>query len=98
MTQFEVKAIPSFAEDFLLIFKSNLGLITGYVRVKGAKELYRFSTKGNDQTPVVIHSRWLPQENKYQYPPVLELIIDHQSDEKAVLNVFTKGWLFPKGM
>lgn len=97
-TQFEVKGVPPIAEHFPLVFKSNLGLITGYARVKGTKEFNRFSTKVNDQIPVVIHNLWLPEKKQYQSPPILELIIDHQADEKDTLSVFTKGFFLPDGM
>lgn len=97
-TQFEVKGVPVFAEYFPLVFKSNLGLITGYARVKGTKEFHRFSTKVNDKVPVVIHNLWLPEKKQYQSPPILELVIDHQADEKDTLSVFTKGFFLPNGM
>ena len=97
-TQFEVKGVPPIAEYFPLIFKSNLGLITGYARVKGTKEFHRFSTKVNDKVPVVIHNLWLPDKKQYQSPPILELVIDHQGDEKDTLSVFTKGFFLPNGM
>ncbi|MDY7035950.1 MAG: hypothetical protein SV375_07285 [Thermodesulfobacteriota bacterium] len=97
-TQFQVRGVPSIAEYFPLVFKSNLGLITGYARVKGTKEFHRFSTKVNDKVPVVIHNLWLSDKKQYQSPPVLELVIDHQADEKDTLSVFTKGFFLPDGM
>ena len=97
-TQFEVKGVPAFAEYFPLVFKSNLGLITGYARVKGTKEFHRFSTKVNDKVPVVIHNLWLSGKKQYQSPPILELVIDHQAEEKDTLSVFTKGFFLPNGM
>lgn len=97
-TQFELKGVPPIAEHFPLVFKSSLGVITGYARVKGTKEFHRFSTKVNNTIPVVIHNLWLPDKKQYQSPPILELIIDHQSDEKSTLEVFTKGFFLPDGM
>jgi len=97
-TQFEVKGVPAIVEYFPLVFKSNLGLITGYVRVKGTKGFHRFSTKVNDRIPVVIHNLWLAEKKQYQSPPVLELIIDHQADEKDTLSIFTKGFFLQDGM
>jgi len=97
-TQFEVKGVPPIADYFPLVFKSSLGLITGYVRVKGTKEFHRFSTKANSKIPVVVKNLWLPEKGQYQSPPILELVIDHQSDEKATLSVYTTGFFLPDGM
>lgn len=96
--QFEVKGVPPISDYFPLVFKSNLGLITGYVRVKGTKEFHRFSTKGNAKIPVVVKNLWLPDKKQYQSPPILELVIDHQADEKATLNIYTTGFFLPDGM
>ena len=97
-TQFEVKGVPPISEYFPLAFKSSLGLITGYVRVKGTNEFHRFSTKVNDRIPVVVHNLWLPDKKQYQSPPLLELVIDHQADEKATLSVYTTGYFLPDRM
>jgi len=97
-TQFEVKGVPPISDYFPLVFKSSLGLITGYVRVRGTNEFHRFSTKGNSKIPVVVKNLWLPEKGQYQSPPILELVIDHQSDEKATLSVYTKGFFLPDGM
>jgi hypothetical protein len=97
-TQFEVEGVPPISDYFPLVFKSNFGLITGYVRVKGTKEFHRFSTKGNAKIPVVVKNLWIPEKGQYQSPPILELVIDHQADEKATLSIYTTGFFLPDGM
>ena len=95
---FVAESVPAIAEHFSLVFKASCGVITGYVRVKGTKEFFRFSTKVNNKIPVVIHNLWLPEKGNYQSPPTVELVIDSQSDEKAKLSVSTAGFFLPDGM
>ena len=95
----EVKVIaPVIADYILLLFRSSMGKISGNVRIKGAKEIYPFSTLVNNKIPLAIHNLWLPDKKQYQADPTLEYEIVESSDEKDSLKIFSAGFRMSTGM
>lgn len=95
----EVKVIaPVIADYVFLVFRSSMGKISGNVRLKGAKEIYPFSTLVNNKIPLAIHNLWLPGKKQYQADPTLEYEIVETSDEKDSLKIFSAGFRMSTGM
>lgn len=79
---------PGRSVDFMfLLFQSSSGIIRGNVRVKGADEIYSFSTDANTSLPVAIRNLWLQEKNQFQSFPVIEYKIMNKTDENATLNI-----------
>lgn len=93
----KVKA-PVIADYVFLLFRSSMGKISGNVRLKGAKEIYPFSTLVNNKIPLAIHNLWLPDKKQYQADPTLEYEIVETSDEKDSLKIFSAGFRMSTGM
>ena len=89
---------PVIADYVFLLFRSSMGKISGNVRLKGAKEIYPFSTLVNNKIPLAIHNLWLPDKKQYQADPTLEYEIIETSDEKDSLKIFSAGFRMSTGM
>jgi hypothetical protein len=89
---------PVIADYILLHFRSSAGKISGNARIKGAKEIYPFSTLVNDRIPLAVRNLWLSERKQYQSDPVLEYEITETSDEKNSLSIFTAGYRMSSGM
>src|SRR5262249_15091796 len=88
---------PGVADYLLLLFKSNKGRISGKVRVQGSSHVAYFSTTTNDTLPVAVPNLWVPQENQYKIPTVIEFAITEKTASDATISIFTQGWVDRRG-
>jgi len=95
----EMKHVPPGVTDYLLlIFVSDLGRILGKVRIKGSTEETSFSTTANNRTPVALRNLWIPLENKYKTPTIMQYMISEKTHPQSSLKIYTKGFIFSRGM
>ncbi len=90
----EMKNVPQGVTDqLLLLFKSDKGIISGKVRIKGSKDIYLFSTIPNDHIPLAVRNLWLPNEGKYKEPTIMEFAVTEKTEPDASLKIFTAGYI-----
>jgi hypothetical protein len=94
----EMKNVPPGVADYLLLlFVSDKGRITGKVRIKGSDQICFFSTTANNRTPVAVPNLWLPKDQHYAMPTILEFAVTHKTEPDATLSIFTQGWIDTRG-
>jgi hypothetical protein len=97
-TAVKIESIPPGVADYLLLlFKSDKGRISGEVRVQGSSNIAYFSTTTNDTLPVAVPNLWLPQEQQYKVPTVIEFAVTEKTTPDATLSIFTQGWVDRRG-
>jgi hypothetical protein len=94
----EMRNVPSGVADYLLLlFKSDKGRISGKVRIKGSESISYFSTTANSTIPVAVPNLWLPKDDSYQVPTILEFAVVQKTDSHSTLSVYTAGWIDTRG-
>ncbi len=97
-TEVEMKNVPPSVTDYLLLlFISDKGRIAGKVRVKGSEYISSFSTTANDKTPIALRNLWLPSENQYKVPTIMEFTISEKTEADSTLSIYTAGWIDTRG-
>lgn len=92
--ELEMKHVPLGVTDYLLLlFTSDKGRISGKVRIKGSTEETSFSTTANNKVPVALRNLWVPEENQYRVPTVMQFMITEKTDPNSSLSIFTGGWI-----
>jgi len=96
--QVEMTHVPPGVTDYLLLlFRSNHGRISGKIRIKGSQHTAFFSTTVNDRTAVAVPNLWLPDQDQYQVPTILEYAVTEQTDVQSALSIYTQGWIDRRG-
>ena len=96
--ELEMKRVPpGFTDYLLLLFTSDKGRISGKVRIKGSTEETSFSTTANNKIPVALRNLWVPEENQYRVPTVMQFMITEKTDPNASLSIFTHGFIDTRG-
>jgi len=94
----EMKNVPGPIADYLLLlFKSDLGRVSGKARIKGSDELYSFSTTANNIHPIALRNVWLKEQSQYRSPVILQFQITERSDPTASFQIYTAGFIFSRG-
>jgi hypothetical protein len=94
----EMKNVPLGVTDYLLLlFKSDAGRISGKVRIQGSDSVAHLSTTANSTVPVAVPNLWLPKEQHYKEPTILEFSVTQKTDPSATLSIFTSGWIDSRG-
>lgn len=94
----EIKSVPDGVADYLLLlFKSDKGRISGKVRIQGSNNIAYFSTTANSTIPVAVPNLWVPKEQQYKSPTILEFAVTQKTDPGAKLSIFTRGWIDSRG-
>jgi hypothetical protein len=97
-TEVAMKNVPPGVTDYLLLlFVANKGRISGKVRIKGSTNVSYFSTTSNSQIPVAVPNLWLPKEQHYKIPTILEFAVTEKTESDAELSIFTQGWIDMRG-
>jgi len=92
--ELEMKHVPPGVTDYLLLlFASDKGRISGKVRIKGSTEETSFSTTANNKVPVALRNLWVPEENQYRMPTVMQFMITEKTNPNSSLSIFTHGWI-----
>ncbi len=94
----EMKNVPPGVTDYLLLlFASDKGRISGKVRIKGSENISSFSTTANNKVPVALRNLWLPKENQYKVPTIMEFTVTEKTEPDASLSIYTQGWIDSRG-
>jgi hypothetical protein len=94
----EMKNVPGGVADYLLLlFKSDKGRISGKVRIKGSEDIASFSTTVNNKVPVAVRNLWLPKEEQYKIPTIMQFSVTEKTDPNASLQIYTQGWIDTRG-
>ena len=94
----EMKHVPDGVADYLmLLFASNIGRITGKIRIKGASEETTFSTTANNKVPVALRNLWVPELSQYKTPTIMQFMIANKTHKEASLSIYTQGWIDTRG-
>ena len=92
--ELEMKHVPPGVTDYLLLlFASDKGRISGKVRIKDSTEETSFSTTANNKFPVALRNLWVPENNQYRVPTVMQFMITEKTDPNASLSIFTHGFI-----
>jgi hypothetical protein len=65
--------------------------------VQGSPNIAYFSTTTNDTLPVALPNLWLPKEQHYQIPTIMEFAVTEKTVPDATLSIFTQGWIDRRG-
>jgi hypothetical protein len=76
---------------------SNIGRISGKVRIKGSQDVSPFYTTVNNTVPVAVRNLWVPAEGKYKIPTIMEFSITEKPTPDASLRIYTAGWVDSQG-
>jgi hypothetical protein len=96
--ELEMKHVPPGVTDYLLLlFTSDKGRISGKVRIKGSVEETSFSTTANNEIPVALRNLWVPEENQYRVPTVMQFMITEKTDPNSSLSILTRGYIDTRG-
>lgn len=94
----EMKNVPAGITDYLLLlFASDKGRISGKVRIKGSENVASFSTTANNSVPVAVRNLWLPKEDQYKIPTIMEFAVTEKTEPDASLSIYTQGFLWSRG-
>jgi len=94
----EMKNVPPGVTDYLLLlFVADKGRISGKVRIKGSGVVSSFSTTANSKVPLAVPNLWLPKQQHYKIPTVLEYAVTQKTELDATLSIFTQGWIDSAG-
>lgn len=97
-TEVEMKNVPPGVTDYLLLlFSSDKGRISGKVRIKDSEYVSSFSTTVNNKVPVALRNLWLPKEDRYKVPTIMEFTVNEKTDPDASLSIYTQGWIDSRG-
>ncbi len=97
-TEVEMKHVPPGVTDYLLLlFRSDKGRISGKVRIKGSEEITSFSTTANNHIPVSLRNLWVPKDDQYKIPTIMEYLITEKTDTSAILSIYTQGYIDSRG-
>jgi hypothetical protein len=97
-TEVEMKDVPPGVADYVLVlFRSNIGRISGKVRIKGSQDVSPFYTTVNNTVPVAVRNLWVPAEGKYKIPTIMEFSITEKPTPDASLRIYTAGWVDSQG-
>ena len=88
---------PGVTDYLLLLFASDKGRISGKVRIKGSPEVTSFSTTTNNRVPVALRNLWVPEENQYMVPTIMQFKITEKTETSSSLSIFTQGWIDTRG-
>ena len=70
-----------------LLFKADMGIITGKVKINGMEIIYPFSTQVNTTLPLAIKNKWVPERGHFQKLPTIEYLISEKSTFSATLSI-----------
>jgi hypothetical protein len=96
-TEIEMDVPAGVADYLLLLFRSNVGRISGMVRIKGSQDVSPFYTTVNNTVPVAVRNLWVPAEGQYKVPTIMEFSITEKPTPDASLSIYTAGWVDSQG-
>lgn len=74
--------------DYLyLVFKSTTGIIRGKIKIKGADEIYSFSSLPNTTLPIAVRNLWLPEKHHFRKLPTIQYKISEKTNINATLSI-----------
>jgi hypothetical protein len=93
-----MKNVPAGVTDYLLLlFVSDKGRVSGKVRAQGSDKIAFFSTTVNNKIPVAVPNLWIPKDQQYKIPTILEFSISEATEANAILSILTQGWIDSRG-